>query len=137
MINTFLCDIYIIFQEKQVFGFKKSEIMNQIAVNRSHLCKINKEINARLHIVDEPLDAMNVIRKLSSNGHISDASLYICSISDIVKKHEIWNKNLPRCRPFYGKSPLNFSFTKHFLSQIPTSKEILQDKNLVNFEYYR
>ncbi|XP_037049959.1 ornithine decarboxylase 1-like isoform X2 [Bradysia coprophila] len=56
----------------------------------------------KVHIVDEPLDAINVIRERSLRGQVYDESFYICNISDIVKKHRIWKQYMPRVIPYYA-----------------------------------
>lgn len=56
-----------------------------------------------LRVVDEPLDVMSVIRQRSARGQVDDGSVYICNISDIVKKCQIWQQHLARVIPFYGK----------------------------------
>lgn len=55
------------------------------------------------HIVDKALDVISVIRQRSTRGQVEDGSVYICNISDIVEKHQIWQQHLPRVIPFYGK----------------------------------
>lgn len=69
----------------------------------------------RINIVESPLNAMDVIRKLSTCGHVCDESVYIFNISDIVNKHKIWKKTLPRVIPFYGESVVYSSFTNYFV----------------------
>lgn len=55
------------------------------------------------HVIDEPLDAIDVIRESSFYGHAGEEALYICNVSDIINKHQIWKQNMPRVMPFYGK----------------------------------
>lgn len=54
------------------------------------------------HIIDEPLDAIDVIRQRSISGQVDEEPLYICNISDIIEKHRIWKQRMPRVLPFYG-----------------------------------
>lgn len=56
------------------------------------------------HVIDEPLDAIDVIRQRSISGDVDEEPLYICNISDIIQKHQIWKLRMPRVLPFYGKS---------------------------------
>lgn len=63
--------------------------------------KINESNN--LQVIDEPLDAIDVIRQQFQHGHGGEEALYICNVSDIMNKHQIWKQNMPRVTPFYGK----------------------------------
>lgn len=56
-----------------------------------------------LQTIDEPLDAFELIRQRAVYEKASDEALYICNISDIINKHQIWKHCLPRVKPFYGK----------------------------------
>lgn len=58
---------------------------------------------SNFHVIDEPLNAIDVIRQRSISGDIGDEPLYICDISDIINKHNIWKQRMPRVLPFYGK----------------------------------
>lgn len=57
----------------------------------------------KCNVVSKSLDVMNVIRQRSEHGQVDDESVYICNISDIVEKCEVWKQHLPRVTPFYGK----------------------------------
>lgn len=57
----------------------------------------------KIHIIDESFDAIELIRKHEGNKQTSDAAVYICNLSDIVRKHKVWQQYLPRVIPFYGK----------------------------------
>lgn len=59
---------------------------------------------SNFHVIDEPLDAIDVIRQRSISGDVDEEPLYLCDISDIIKKHQIWKQSMPRVLPFYGKS---------------------------------
>lgn len=63
-----------------------------------------------LHIVDEPLNAINVIQQRSTVNHFCNESLYICNISDILYKLETWKQFMPRVTPFYGGFQITFTF---------------------------
>lgn len=56
------------------------------------------------HIINEPLDAIDVIKKKSSL-ELEEEPLYVCNVSDIIEKHQIWKQQMPRVMPFYGKLP--------------------------------
>lgn len=60
------------------------------------------------HVIDEPLDAIDIIRqrKISDDD---DDPFYICNMSDIIRKHNIWKQLMPRVFPFYGKFTSNCS----------------------------
>lgn len=62
---------------------------------------------SKLHVIDEPLDAIDVIRQRSISGDVDEEPLYICNISDLIKKHQIWKQRMPRVLPFYGMSQLS------------------------------
>lgn len=55
------------------------------------------------HVIDEPLDPMEIIRQKSTSDVVDDDPFYICNISDIIQKHRIWQQHMPRVLPFYGK----------------------------------
>lgn len=54
------------------------------------------------HVIDEALDAIDVIKKRSMTEN-EEEPLYVCDVSDIIKKHQIWKQYMPRVKPFYGK----------------------------------
>jgi len=51
------------------------------------------------HIVNEPVDAISVI---NNRTIIDEEPLYICNVSDIIEKHNIWKEQMPRVTPFYA-----------------------------------
>lgn len=53
-------------------------------------------------IVDDSPIALDIIRKRALTD-IQDEPLYICDLTDIIKKHRIWTQFLPRVVPFYGE----------------------------------
>lgn len=52
-------------------------------------------------IVDDPPIALDIIRKRALTD-IQEEPLYICDLTDIIKKHRIWTQFLPRVVPFYA-----------------------------------
>lgn len=54
-------------------------------------------------IVDNPPIALDIIRKRALTD-MQEEPLYICDLTDIIKKHRIWTQFLPRVVPFYGES---------------------------------
>lgn len=58
--------------------------------------------SGNFHIINEPLDAIDVIRK-KTLLETEEEPLYICNISDIIRKHRVWKCNMPRVIPFYGE----------------------------------
>lgn len=61
------------------------------------------EPSNNFHVIDEPLDAIDVIRQRSISGDVDEEPLYLCNISDIINKHAIWTRSMPRVKPFYGE----------------------------------
>lgn len=59
-------------------------------------------MQAEIHVLDDPIDVTQVIRQRFFSEDINEASLYICNVSDIIKKCNIWKQQLPRVQPFYG-----------------------------------
>lgn len=53
-------------------------------------------------IVDNPPIALDIIRKRALTD-MQEEPLYICDLTDIIKKHRIWTQFLPRVLPFYGE----------------------------------
>ncbi|XP_055316889.1 ornithine decarboxylase 1-like [Sitodiplosis mosellana] len=60
------------------------------------------EPSNNFHVIDEPLDAIDVIRQRSVSGNVDEEPLYLCDISDIINKHAIWKRSMPRVLPFYA-----------------------------------
>lgn len=56
-----------------------------------------------LQTIDEPLNAVELIRQRAAYEIYGDEDLYICNISDVVDKYRVWRQHMPRVRPFYGK----------------------------------
>lgn len=55
------------------------------------------------HVIDDPLNAIAEIRQKSISDDLDDDPFYICDISDIIRKHRIWQEQMPRVFPFYGE----------------------------------
>lgn len=53
-------------------------------------------------ILPTPLNALEEIQN-KPLSEIQEEPLYICDLTDIIKKHRIWTQLLPRVIPFYGK----------------------------------
>lgn len=53
-------------------------------------------------IVDTPVNALDEIREKAISD-MQEEPLYICDLTDIIKKHRIWTQLLPRVIPFYGE----------------------------------
>lgn len=61
-----------------------------------------------IHITDKPIDAIDIIREKSISGDEDDDPVYICNISDVIKKYSTWTKSMPRVRPFFGEFHLDW-----------------------------
>lgn len=57
---------------------------------------------SKLNIINESVDAMDIIRQKSHAGYKDDEPMYICNVSDVIQKHLVWKKLMPRVCPFYG-----------------------------------
>lgn len=68
--------------------------------------KIRPFKKSNVHVVNKPINAIEVIRQKSMVGDVSEEPLYICNISDIIRKHHIWKQCMPRVKPFYGEFKL-------------------------------
>lgn len=64
-------------------------------------------------IVDNPPIALDIIRKRALTD-MQEEPLYICDLTDIIKKHRIWTQFLPRVLPFYGECFCNGFKRKKF-----------------------
>lgn len=53
-------------------------------------------------VVDGLIDAIDIFRQKFESGSEIEEPLYVCNISDIIRKHLIWKKLFPRVIPFYG-----------------------------------
>lgn len=54
-----------------------------------------------VNVVAEQFDAVELIRK-KVNFECKDEPLYICNVSDIIDKYNIWTKYMTRIVPYYG-----------------------------------
>lgn len=70
------------------------------------------------HVVDEPLDAIEIIRKKSMLGDEYEEPLYICNISDIIEKYANWQRCMPRVIPFYGELIIDVSLIVSIVSML-------------------
>lgn len=91
------------------------------------------------HVIEKPLDAIDVIRQRSRSGHFDDEPFYVCNISDIIKKHQIWKLRMPRVLPFYGMSIIfahsnKFDFEIDSLLSKVISMDKLQSNNNIQFQ---
>lgn len=73
-----------------------------------------------IHVSDQPVNAMEMIRQESISGDEDDEPFFICDISDIIRKHQIWKHRMPRVLPFYGDFKItnidnSFSYWKYTL----------------------
>lgn len=66
----------------------------------NHCCSRKPPI---YHVIDEKLDAIDTIRQRTTSADMDDDPFYICDMSDIIRKHHIWQQLMPRIFPFYGK----------------------------------
>lgn len=64
------------------------------------------------YVMDEPLDAIEIIRKKATLADADEEPLYICNISDIIEKFANWQRCMPRVIPFYGELNLFVYVTK-------------------------
>lgn len=62
-----------------------------------------KYIESNVQVFDGSFDAIEEIRQRSNQGHTGEEALYICNVSDIINKHKIWKKSMPRVIPYYGE----------------------------------
>ena len=62
---------------------------------------------AGVNIIKKPLNALEEIQKKSIT-EIDEEPLYVCDLTDIIKKHRTWTQLLPRVSPFYGKLHIMF-----------------------------
>lgn len=69
--------------------------------------ELNEEIRqfkkSNIHVVNKPINSIDVIRQKSIFGDVNEEPLYVCNISDIIQKHHIWKQSMPRVQPFYGE----------------------------------
>lgn len=73
--------------------------MEKKQMNRiSDFVKSNK-----VNVVDGSVDAIDIFRQKFKSRLESEEPLYICNISDIIRKHLAWKQLLPRVIPFYGR----------------------------------
>lgn len=65
--------------------------------------KVKALNSAMIQTFDKPLDVVELIRQQPSYESSDDEGLAICNISDVIRKHEVWEQLLPRVRPFFGE----------------------------------
>lgn len=67
-----------------------------------------------IHINDKPIDAIDIIHQKAISRYETDEPLYICNISDIIRKHQAWKRCMPRVQPFYGEILFSVIFEFEF-----------------------
>lgn len=58
---------------------------------------------SNFHVIEKPLDAIDVVRQKSFSNEVDEEPFYVCNISDIIRKHRLWKQRMPRVLPFYGE----------------------------------
>lgn len=53
-------------------------------------------------IVDDSINDRDIIRKIIESQEEED-SFFVFDVSDLVKKHKVWLKKIPRVIPHYGR----------------------------------
>lgn len=66
-------------------------------------------LDERIHVLDSESNAMTVVRNIAMSG-LQEEAFYVLDVGDIVQKHQIWEKKLPRVKPYYGKSFIHLRF---------------------------
>lgn len=56
-----------------------------------------------INVIDEPLNADEVICEKNRLSLIEEDPFYVCSISDVIEKYRVWQRSMPRVVPFYGQ----------------------------------
>lgn len=56
-----------------------------------------------INIIDQPLNADDLIREKNKFEVIDEEPFYVCNVSDIIEKYRIWQRSMSRIIPFYGK----------------------------------
>ncbi|VEN59889.1 unnamed protein product [Callosobruchus maculatus] len=65
---------------------------------------MSKETETDLHriqVIEPSVSVKDVIKEIVNSGKVEDA-FYVCDLSDIVKKHEDWQKAMPRIEAYYA-----------------------------------
>lgn len=81
----------------ELFIFRMFQKLNLVGSDQNN----NRSIHL-IHITNEPIDAIDLIRRKSESGHENDEPIYLCDISDVIQKHVAWKRYMPRVIPFYG-----------------------------------
>lgn len=55
-----------------------------------------------IHIVPRKSNVWATIREIVNTENREDA-FYVCDVTDIISKDNIWKSKLPRVKPHYGK----------------------------------
>jgi hypothetical protein len=46
----------------------------------------------------------NLEQKIKQNLNAADGSFFVCNLSDVIKKYDMWLEKLPRVKPHYAVS---------------------------------
>ncbi|XP_075166598.1 ornithine decarboxylase 1-like [Haematobia irritans] len=76
-------------------------------------------IKEKIHFYENKIDLKKVI--VEQNLKDSDAPLYICDLSKIKEKYELWNKLLPRVKPYYATKCCNDPHVLNVLANLGTN----------------
>lgn len=55
----------------------------------------------RVHVLDNSSNVWSVVESIAMSG-VQEEAFYVCDIGDIVRKHRLWKKNMPRVEPHYA-----------------------------------
>lgn len=78
-------------------------VLKQLWTNTDVFEKMKLIEPTNFHIVDQPIDAIDVIRQKALIGDVDDDAFYVCNVSDIIEKYRKWQRYMSRIIPFYGE----------------------------------
>ncbi|GAB0098589.1 Ornithine decarboxylase [Sergentomyia squamirostris] len=62
------------------------------------------QLNNEITLIEGKIDADEILREkiYEEVGGGQDEALYVCNLTNVVRKYEIWREKLPRVKPFYA-----------------------------------
>ncbi|GAB0095289.1 Ornithine decarboxylase [Sergentomyia squamirostris] len=62
------------------------------------------QVDNKINLIDGKIDADSIFRQkiYEENNDQDDQALYICNLTDVMRKYDIWREKMPRVKPFYA-----------------------------------
>lgn len=59
------------------------------------------EIDTPVHLLEGESNTWSLAKNIAESG-LQEEAFYICDLGELVRKHDMWQKALPKVEPFYA-----------------------------------